>query len=123
MPMSPVVGTRATRATAKTSSVLSLHLPDAGRSAAVAAAGSDRWGVSSRCGRVTGFVSSGNSSVSIILGPATRIGDHRTPQVIIDRVFMNAEWGINSIRIHYSAFRVPHSETACLVASVRGLGA
>jgi hypothetical protein len=77
--MSPVVGTRATRATAKTSSVLSLHLPDADRSAAVAAAGSHRWGVSSRCGRVAGFVSSGNSSASIILGPATRISRPPNP--------------------------------------------
>src|SRR5271165_1134820 len=85
--MSPVVGTKATRATAKTSSVPSLHLPDADRSEAVAAAGSDRWRVSSRCGRIAGFVSSGNSSLSIILSPAVRIGDHRTPQVIIDRAF------------------------------------
>src|SRR5271166_5047877 len=104
--MSPVVGTRATRATAKTSSVPSLHLPDADRSEAVAAAGSDRWRVSSRCGRVAGFVSSGNSSVSIILGPAVRIGDHRTPQVIIDRVFMNAE-SIQFVFIPNSEFRIP----------------
>src|SRR5271166_6947837 len=107
--MSPVVGTRATRATAKTSSVPSLHLPDADRSEAVAAAGSDRWRVSSRCGRVAGFVSSGNSSVSIILSPAVRIGDHRTPQVIIDRVFMNAECGMRNQFNSYS-FRIPNSE-------------
>ena len=110
--MSPVVGTRAMRATAKTSSVsASIFQMPVDRQPwpqrDQTAGGSPRAAVGSLASFRRATLAYPSSSV-----PPSGIGGHRTPQVIIDRVFVMPEsgigWSSDSIRVH-SDLLIPRS--------------